>query len=165
MSEFSDADRERIRSLATIARVDRILTEPRAPSPAEAAPAPAPPPIEDPMTTWRREAADREARVAEAKRAMRREEENTMRDRILKGEAEQLVIAQKDLIIEAVGAFLGETLEQERNARKLEVAELKAELAKLRTELVELKLSVATAGDRRSALELPNPLSARTRLN
>jgi hypothetical protein len=162
----AECDRIKAEAQATLTRLAGLGPHSRVPRPRPVEqPRPAElPPIEDPMTTWRREAAEREERVAASKRAMGREED-AMRDWRLKAELEQMLAVQKDLVIEAVGTFLGESLEKERQASALQIAELKAELAKVRTELAELKLSVATAGDRRGALDMSNPLGARTRVN
>jgi hypothetical protein len=74
--------------------------------------------------------------------------------------------AERTLVLEAVGQWVGKMLDDEREERKralsLEARELRVQLVELRAVLGEYRAALATAGDRRSALDLPNPLSART---
>jgi hypothetical protein len=74
---------------------------------------------------------------------------------------------ERTFLIETIGQALGEMLEKEREehrkALRLEVAEMRLELVKLRTVLAEYRAFSADGG--RSVLDLPNPLSLRTRTN
>jgi hypothetical protein len=78
------------------------------------------------------------------------------------------IAAEREFVLEVVGQAIGEMLdkgrEEARKALALQVAELKVELAKTRTVLAEAKLFAAT-GDRRSVLDLPNPLRPKTQVN
>jgi hypothetical protein len=72
------------------------------------------------------------------------------------------IAAERAFMVEVVGAAIGQMLDEEseehKRALSLEVRELKIEIAKLQCALAEQR-AFSAAGDRRSVLDLPNPLT------
>jgi hypothetical protein len=128
-------------------------------------------PLEDPLTRWKREAEEQEARFAEARAKRARSAEPAPVDWDLR--IATVVADERQYILDLMAEIIAETAARQREAiddamRPLqgELAQLKASIAEQRVKICELQLSDGKlreqlAGDRSKVFDLPDVLQRR----